>query len=84
MRQYMFEISGQLGVTCQYCHDVNNFRSSQKLPFKIAKDHMRVTQMLNERGFKGKPAVTCYMCHKGTAKPDYLPPKNYFTDDSLE
>ncbi len=69
-RQTMIQISKQLGVTCTHCHDPKNFRSQSLPAWKISKDHMRVTQLLNSKdGFSGTPKVDCFTCHQGVAKP---------------
>lgn len=72
-RQEMVVISRQLGVTCAECHNVQNFASAEKKPYKIAKDHIRIVETLRAHGFDGKkgPEATCYMCHQGDLHPDY-------------
>lgn len=78
MRENMLSISKQLGVTCNSCHISENFRSDKKMEFKIAKEHMKITQLLIDSGMDGKlgPKATCYMCHRGEAKPKYQEPKD--------
>lgn len=72
IREQMVQISRELGVTCTYCHNSENFKDAKNKNFAIAHDHMRITQVLNsDQGFKGKPKVTCYVCHQGEAKFDY-------------
>jgi hypothetical protein len=71
MRENMLEISRQLGVTCNHCHDVNNLRSDKLTTFKVAKDHIRIVELLNKEGFRGNPKADCFMCHRGQAKPAY-------------
>ncbi len=72
IRDQMVQISRELGVTCTYCHNSENFKDSKNKNFGIALKHMKITQLLNsDQGFKGKPAVTCYVCHQGEAKFDY-------------
>jgi uncharacterized HAD superfamily protein len=73
MREQMIVISRQLGVTCITCHNTENFKSDRKDTFKIAKEHMKLTQLLIDSGLNGKPAAKadCYMCHRGQLKPDY-------------
>jgi hypothetical protein len=69
-RQSMIQISKQLGVTCTHCHDPKNFKSDALPTWKTAKDHIRVTQLLNSKeGFSGNPRVDCFTCHQGIAKP---------------
>ena len=70
-REEMVRMSRQLGVTCTHCHDVTNLRKTDKPPYKIALDHIRITTLLNQEGFKGKPKVDCFLCHRGAAKPPY-------------
>ena len=76
-REYMVTISRQLGVTCAACHDTGNFTSDIKIPFKLAKDHMRLVQVLIDGGMdgqKGHPKADCYLCHRGKLHPDYKEP----------
>jgi hypothetical protein len=72
-RELMVKISRQLGVTCNYCHDVTNFRSAKLPTYKIGKEHLKIVDLLNRQGFKGPkaPKADCYMCHRGKAVPDY-------------
>jgi hypothetical protein len=78
IRENMVNISRQLGVTCNYCHDVKNFRNSSLKTWKTAKDHIRIVDLLNSKGFTKGPRVDCYLCHRGQAVPDYREgsPKN--------
>src|ERR1043166_8736279 len=59
-REYMIEISRQMGVTCNYCHDVKNFRDSSMKTWKVSKEHMRIVDILNHQGFKNGPVTNCY------------------------
>ncbi len=70
-RDYMIEVSRQLGVTCNYCHDVKNFRSSEMKAWKKSKEHMRIVELLNHKGFTNGPKADCYLCHRGKAVPDF-------------
>ena len=75
MRESMVVMARQLGVTCTHCHDPNNFKSGTMRTHQIAKDHMRVVQVLNgKQGFNGKPRIDCYTCHRGEAVPAYREP----------
>lgn len=77
MRRTMIQISRQLGVECTACHNTKNFRSAEKVEFRIAKEHMRITQMLIDNGFDGRekrPKADCFMCHRGVMKPPYKEP----------
>lgn len=70
-RDYMIEVSRQLGVTCNYCHDVKNFRNSDMKAWKTGKEHMRIVELLNNQGFKNGTKADCYLCHRGKAVPDF-------------
>jgi len=73
IRQVMITMSRQLGVTCNTCHLTENFKSDKKEMFKVAKEHMRLTQLLIDSGMDGKktPKADCYLCHRGKLQPDY-------------
>lgn len=73
MREVMVTMSRQLGVTCTACHNTENFRSDKNPSFKIAREHMKITQLLIDGGMNGKtgPKADCYMCHRGELKPPY-------------
>lgn len=73
-REYMETISRQLGVTCASCHNVRNWRSDELRNFKVAKEHMRLVQVLIDNGMNGKngsPKADCFMCHRGVLRPPY-------------
>lgn len=78
IREEMIVISRELGVTCNACHNVQNFKADDKKSFKVGKEHMKLTQMLRDNGLDGKkgPKATCYMCHRGKLVPDYKEPVN--------
>ena len=73
VREDMVKISHQLGVTCNHCHDVKNFKSDHLPAFQTAKQHMKVVELLNTKGFTGSkaPRADCYLCHRGKSTPDY-------------
>lgn len=73
VRAEMVVISRQLGVTCTECHNVQNFKSDEKKSFRVSLEHMKITQMLREKGFDGKkgPEASCYMCHRGDLRPSF-------------
>jgi len=71
-RERMVEWSRQLGVTCVYCHNVENFKSFEKKPMRTAQAHAEWVRLLNTQGaYKDAPKVDCYMCHRGVPIPDY-------------
>ena len=70
---YMRTISRELGVRCSHCHQTRNEDyASDDLEAKIiARDMMQLVGEFNELVNQRPDAatVTCYMCHRGTAKP---------------
>lgn len=72
----MVNISRQLGVTCNYCHDMNNLKDRSMHTWKVAHEHIQIVKLLNQKGFKGSkgPRADCYMCHRGKTMPDYKEP----------
>ncbi len=78
-RDQMITISRQLGVTCNHCHDTKNYRDASKKTHQIAKAHIEMVDMINDKyknSFSEK--VDCYMCHKGVVKPEFKEKKEKF------
>ncbi|PWU18470.1 MAG: hypothetical protein C5B49_07155 [Bdellovibrio sp.] len=74
IRQQMMVISRQLGVSCTSCHSTKSFAANDKREYRVAKEHMKITQALIDNGFDGKekhPKADCYMCHRGKLVPDW-------------
>lgn len=81
-------VADSLGVRCDYCHvqDKPDFAktpsnvggwtfSSDAKPQKAkAREMMRMVLDLNRTQFAGAARITCYTCHRGTTRPDRLPP----------
>jgi hypothetical protein len=87
IRDNMKQISRQLGVSCTTCHNSKNFKDDAKREFKIAKDHLRITQLLIDSGFNGQnkqPKADCYMCHRGHLNMPYKEPFDALTMDPLK
>lgn len=77
IRENMVLISRQLGVTCLTCHNTDNFKSDKKHEFQVAREHMKLTQMLIDNGMDGKKSykADCNLCHRGVLKPVIQEPK---------
>lgn len=79
----MRDITGALGVRCQYCHvgeegrdlATFDFVSDDKRPKKVAREMLRMVQMINGRldSLPGREAnglqVSCNTCHRGVTRP---------------
>lgn len=76
VRAQMLVISRQLGVTCNECHDVQNFKDGSKKNYQIGREHIQLVELLRGHGLDGKkePQADCYMCHRGKLMPDYKEP----------
>ncbi len=86
VREKMMVWSRQLGVTCVYCHNLDNFKDDTKSAFKVSVRHNQMVKTLQEEVFqdrdKGnalKLKVDCYMCHRGKDQPSYKEPPNLLT-----
>ncbi len=70
---YMIHMSGALGVSCQYCHDIRNY-AADAYPQKISGRLMiRLVQDLNTQYLSQIPTwagnyVQCATCHQGQPK----------------
>jgi hypothetical protein len=75
--------SRSLGVSCEHCHDTNDFSSSTKPQKQVARDMWKLMntnsrEMLPQiKGLKSaQPLVNCTTCHRGAVKPALdLPPQ---------
>ncbi|NUM57795.1 MAG: photosynthetic reaction center cytochrome c subunit [Bdellovibrionaceae bacterium] len=71
IRQEMIVISRQLGVTCNECHHIKNFKDNSKKSYQVALKHIKIVELLKLNGMNGvnsEPEASCYTCHKGKLK----------------
>ena len=66
-------ITGSLGVDCEYCHDHQAMDSDDKKTKKIARQMITMMFDIDKNNFDGRLEVTCFTCHRGTAKPVSIP-----------
>jgi photosynthetic reaction center cytochrome c subunit len=66
-------ISASLGAQCSYCHVEGHFDRDDKKPKQIARKMMRMMLAIDRNSFQGTRQVTCYSCHRGSAKPEATP-----------
>ncbi len=71
--------SRALGVSCGHCHNTDNFPSDEKQKKEIAREMVRMGNMISEklkaiRGLSEKPIVNCITCHRGELKPAFRMP----------
>jgi hypothetical protein len=67
-------ISASLGVDCAFCHVQDKFEADDKPPKKTAREMIAMQAMINKESFRGQRQVTCYSCHRGSARPVNMPP----------
>jgi hypothetical protein len=67
-----------LGVSCEHCHDLNDFASDAKRPKLAAREMATMHRMINQelgrmRHIKTPPtenrAISCIACHRGLIDP---------------
>ena len=66
-------ISASLGVECEFCHVRDAFDKDDKQSKQTARRMIQMMFTLNADQFHGERAVTCYTCHRGSAKPVGIP-----------
>ena len=69
-------ISASLGVECEFCHVRDAYDKDDKQSKKTARRMIQMMFALNANQFDGERAVTCYTCHRGSAKPVSIPMVN--------
>ena len=65
----MHLISGSLGVECVHCHVWDQWDKDVKPAKAVARRMMTMVQEMNKNFFGGAQVVTCYTCHRGSARP---------------
>jgi photosynthetic reaction center cytochrome c subunit len=66
-------ITSSLGVECSFCHVEGHFEDDSKKEKQTARSMMRMMFAINQNDFEASREVTCYSCHRGTAKPVAVP-----------
>lgn len=66
-------MSASLGVECEFCHVRDAFDKDDKQLKQTARRMIHMMFALNADQFHGERAVTCYTCHRGSAKPVGIP-----------
>src|SRR5579863_921140 len=66
-------IAASLGVECDYCHVQGAFEKDDKKNKQTARRMMEMMFAINKDNFEGHREVTCYSCHRGSAKPAGTP-----------
>jgi hypothetical protein len=76
MLTLMNNMRAALGVRCDYCHALVQFKGFEKDDKQtklIARKHIQMTSDINKANFGGQPVVTCNTCHRGQPRPVAVP-----------
>lgn len=65
----MFFMAGSLQVTCDHCHNEEDFSRDDKLAKRTARKMILMDRQLNESQFQGRQMVSCNTCHRGQSPP---------------
>lgn len=89
LNQSMHLMNAALGVVCEHCHVEGEGaaarREADDRPAKAtARRMMRMVKDLNEAQFGGRQVVTCFTCHRGSARPSGIPDMVSFTEPAVE
>jgi hypothetical protein len=75
LHEAMRNLTRWLGVECAHCHVDGHFESDEKPAKQTARTMFSMVRALNKESFPATNAVTCWTCHRGSAKPESLPAK---------
>lgn len=65
--------SKSLGVECAHCHVPNEFDKDDKPAKNTARKMLTMVHQINGDNFPQNQVVSCWMCHRGSAKPEAFP-----------
>jgi hypothetical protein len=71
--QIMHTFTAGLGVQCIYCHVQGNYASDENPKKEVARQMIKMSQVINANFPDGRMRVTCYTCHRGEAEPKTAP-----------
>ena len=69
----MMFFTRSLGVECNYCHVPNEFEKDDKPTKNTARAMLKMVHQINDANFPANQVVSCWMCHRGSAKPEAFP-----------
>jgi hypothetical protein len=69
----MKNFSRWLGVSCDTCHVPKEFEKDDKPQKVAARRMMLMVRKIGQDNFGDRNPVTCWMCHRGSLKPESMP-----------
>ena len=67
-------MAAALGVNCEFCHVQGKMDADEKGAKRTAREMIAMTMEINKASFRGQVQVSCYTCHRGSARPVGVPP----------
>jgi photosynthetic reaction center cytochrome c subunit len=67
-------MTSSLGVECTFCHVAGKMDADDKGAKKTAREMIAMQAAINKESFRGQLQVTCFSCHRGSARPVNTPP----------
>ena len=67
-------MADSLGVQCNFCHVQGKMDADDLNTKKTARAMIAMTMGINRNSFRGQLQVSCYSCHRGSARPVAIPP----------
>jgi hypothetical protein len=66
-------VTKELGVKCNYCHNIKDYASDEKEQKIVSREMMRMVKHINTTTMKplGLHEVSCWVCHQGKKHPDH-------------
>lgn len=71
----MANLNKWLGVECTHCHVPGEFERDDKPAKQTTRKMFLMVRAIGQDHFPGANPVTCWTCHRGSAKPQSLPPQ---------
>ncbi len=67
-------VTKELGVKCNFCHEIGDYSSDKNAHKLVAREMMRMVMSINEKTMKPLKMheVSCWVCHQGQKHPDHL------------
>ncbi len=67
-------VTKELGVKCNFCHNIKNFSSDENAHKLVAREMMSMVMNINKNTMRPLELheVSCWVCHRGQKHPDHI------------